>query len=290
MSWAGLSGAAVEISPSRVESERFGLSIARLVVGSAVLDGEAARPDRASTAIAEAGARVTDALRRSDADIVIARWPAQHTLFGAAAAASGRAVLPADVLMYWEVAAERLAGGPPLAGAPLGPGSQREAVRAEPATEASAEVRAVLASVVGDSFAGYGNHYTANPLLDRESALAGYLDWADRTLTTDPRDVVLLWEDDEPIGAATLSQDGTESEILLAGIVTEHQGRRLYGTLLEGIGREAARRGCTRVVISTQAHNTRVQRAWVRAGFAPFAAVTTIHAVRPELLGSARLR
>ena len=40
------------------------------------------------------------------------------------------------------------------------------------------------------------------------------------------------------------------------------------------------RRGLPRVIISTQVSNVRVQRAWVRAGMKPFAAVTTLHVAR----------
>ncbi len=73
-------------------------------------------------------------------------------------------------------------------------------------------------------------------------------------------------------------------EILLAGLVPEARRRGWYGLLLAEVGRVASGAGSARVVISTQGANVSVQRAWVRAGFAPFASVTTAHAVRRGLL------
>lgn len=265
MSWAGLGGDAVRLMPSEVESDRFGLSVARVVVGAdAVADPELAGAVRA---------RLTEVVRAADEDLLIIRWPAAEVLLGAAVAASGREIIPADVLTYWEVPARQL----------VAPGEAGE-LSARPLAAADSAARAALRQVVADSFAGYGNHYTANPLLDPELALAGYLDWAERSLIANPADVVLLTAGEQPVGIATLQHDGDDLEILLAGIIGAAQGRGLYGHLLAGVGAEAVRRGCSRVIISTQVHNVRVQRAWVRAGFKPYAAVTTVHAMRPGLL------
>jgi RimJ/RimL family protein N-acetyltransferase len=77
------------------------------------------------------------------------------------------------------------------------------------------------------------------------------------------------------------------TEILLAGLVPAAQGRRLYGDLLLAVERAAGEAGRERLVISTQVQNVRVQRAWARFGMRPFAAVETVHLVRPELLRAA---
>jgi hypothetical protein len=206
-------------------------------------------------------------------ELLIVRWPTRMVTLGAAAAASQRAIIPADVLMYWEVPASQLQPDPVA----LTERSLRTAVPtgADPAT------RRALKHVVRDSFRDYGNHYTANPRLDRELALAGYVDWATRSLAEDPEDVVLLMHGDEPVGVATLTVGGggDDLEILLAGLTGVTQGQGWYHHLLAGVGDQARARGCTRVIISTQAHNLRVQRAWARAGFRPFGAVTTVHAM-----------
>lgn len=73
-------------------------------------------------------------------------------------------------------------------------------------------------------------------------------------------------------------------EILLAGVVPHAQGRGMYPHLLAAMEDWALDEGAEAVVISTQGHNTRVQRAWSRYGFEPVHSLVTAHLVRPELL------
>ena len=263
MSWDALQGDAVTCHDSALESERFGLSVGRVVVGQ--------QADEASAA-----ARLTALLDDAEEphELLVVRWPTHMVTLGAAAAASRRAIIPADVLMYWETPAGALRPDPTA----LAEHGLRTAV---PAT-ADDDSRAALERVVRDSFRDYGNHYTANPRLDRDLALAGYLDWATRSLAEDPQDVVLLLHDDRAVGVATLAvgAGGRDLEILLAGLTGDTQGQGWYHHLLGGIGEQARARGCERIIISTQAHNLRVQRAWARAGLRPFGAVTTVHAMR----------
>lgn len=259
MSWSGLGGDGVRRWVSSVEGDRFGLSVARVVVGTDAIDDENLRSEF-GTALAE-----------STEDLVISRWPAQLSGLGAVAANSGRALIPADMLMYWEVPAAALA-------ASAGPIPDGYAV-ARP-TQAADDVEAAISQVVTDSFRGYGNHYTANPALDPELALAGYLEWAVGAFRADPGHVVILEEAGSPIGVATLTESDDDLEIELAGLTGAAQGKGLYGYLLAAVGELAVERGKGRVIISTQAHNIRVQRAWVRAGMKPFAAATTVHLVK----------
>lgn len=277
MSWDGLQGPGVTYADSPVESERFGRTMARLTVGwGAAADG-----------VVE---QVSDRLGSADADVVVVRYPASSLGLAAAVARSGRVVLPAGSLTYWSApSAQVLAPGPVdgLAVVPLAdlPGGEEERAR-------------VVDAVVADSFGGYGNHYSANPLLDPGAALAGYQEWARRSALADPGDALLLVLGGDVLGLATLV-DGERStgaggpgeqpshghvEVLLAGLRAAAQGQGRYGTLLGGVAREALARGRIEVVISTQAHNVRVQRAWARLGLRPFAAVETVHAVRPGLI------
>jgi hypothetical protein len=264
MSWDALQGDAVTSHDSPLESERFGLSVGRVVVGQ--------QADEAAAA-AQLTALLDDAAQERH-ELLIVRWPTHLVTLGAAAAGSRRAIIPADVLMYWETPASALR--PDLAA--LAEHGLRTAVPVE-ADDAS---RVALERVVRDSFRDYGNHYTANPRLDRDLALAGYLDWATRSLAEDPQDVVLLLHDGRAVGVATLAvgAGGRDLEILLAGLTGDTQGQGWYHHLLGGIGEQARARGCERIIISTQAHNLRVQRAWARAGLRPFGAVTTVHAMR----------
>ncbi|MGJ3510083.1 GNAT family N-acetyltransferase [Enemella sp. A6] len=254
MSWAGLSGSGVTLSDSPYETNRFGRTFARIVVGHDADESVAGE--------------LTSLIDGCEAEIIVVRYPAGLARLGAVLAKSGRGVLPADTLVYWEV-----------------PAADAEAAGADGLTTSvddtpSAETSAVLRRVVEASFAGYGNHYTANPDLDPELALAGYLEWAARAYATNPRNVVLLRHRDEVVGAATLTSDGDDLEIELAGLVPAAQGQGWYADLLTAVRAEAVKRGLGRVIISTQAANVRVQRAWARAGFKPFAAVNTCHLIR----------
>jgi RimJ/RimL family protein N-acetyltransferase len=251
------------LAASASESARFGRDIARLVV--------------TATAPAELTGLDT-ALDGCPADVVVARWPSAALWLPALLCRPGRDVVAAGAIVYW--------------GVPVGSGRRPAAdtaltVDVVPAGDpAAAEVAPLVDALVADSFAGYGNHYSADPLLARSAAEAGYQEWARRSLTDGGHAVVVLRAGGEALGIATVSEsaDTEHVEILLAGIASAAQGRRLYGHLLAGVEDLAAALGATRVVISTQTHNTRVQRAWARYGMEPFEAYETAHLVRRGLL------
>lgn len=255
MSWDEHSRPGLVVSESPYESARFGMSFARATVGTA------------------AAPQVTDALHDRDEDVVVVRFDAARRDVGAALARTGRVVLPAGTLTYWERPTSL-----GLLEPPTGP------LRVVGASDPGAPTADGLDRVVGDSFAAYGNHYTANPLLDPTLALAGYQEWARRSLDAPDHEVGFLLYDKDLIGAATVEVAPDHVEILLAGLVSSAQGRGAYRALLAWCVASAKHRGASRVIISTQADNVRVQRAWARAGFVPFAAVETVHLVRDNLL------
>jgi GNAT superfamily N-acetyltransferase len=269
VAWDDLTGAGVHLSSSPIETTRFGVSIGRLSVGWDLPTG--------GTAHEAAASALADALDRSPDDVVVVRYPAHLVRLGAVVAGSGRDIIPAGALTYWGAEAK---------GIPRTTDDNLDVVPAASLSGSAADVGRVLDDVIADSFAGYGNHYLANPLLDRNAGLAGYQDWARRSLRGD-RDALVLLAAGVPIGMATLvgSGDGrSHLEVLLAGMVTAAQGRGQYSVLLAACAAEAHRRGLSRLIISTQVHNVRVQRAWVRLGLSPFAAIETVHAVRRNLL------
>lgn len=258
MAWTGLTGDDIRYSFSEPESRRFSRNIGRLVVGYD------ARPG------VELERRLRDAVAEADDDILVVRYPTEHGRLGAAIAESGRKIYPADVLMYWEVDAAKLAEMP---------SDVAEGLTVAPA-EDDDDSREALWAVIADSFQGYSNHYASNPELDQELALAGYIEWARGALDRGPQNVILLRHRGAPVGASTLTQSDDYVEMELAGLVSNAQGQGWYHVLLAGVGQETERRGLSRVIISTQASNIRVQRAWVRAGWKPYAAVTTVHAMK----------
>lgn len=258
MAWDSLTGDGVRHWASEAESRRFGISIGRVVVGYDAEPGEALER------------RLVEVLDEAPEELLIVRYPSAASRLGAAAGRSAKQVIPADVLTYWEVPADELARVP---------GDADPALAVAPG-EVTDAARAALETVLVDSFRGYGNHYTANPALDPDLALAGYLEWAMGAFEKDPHNAILLTHDGVPVGASTLTEGDGHLEIELAGMTGASQGQGWYRVLLAGIGEEAIRRGLPRVIISTQVSNVRVQRAWVRAGMKPFAAVTTLHVAR----------
>jgi ribosomal protein S18 acetylase RimI-like enzyme len=255
VSWAQLSSAGLTYAPSRADSDRFGVTVARASLG------------QSTTFTKQLAADVDDALRSED-EVVIVRFPASLTEIPAVVAASGRAVLAADTLVYWSAEPQALVDAAP-AGPPEGFSIGRGAV--DPAR---------LTQAVVATFEDYPNHYAVNPAFPADQALAGYVEWALRSATADPDGLIVLEEAARLVGFATWSTEEGVAEIELAGLVPSARGRGLYAHLLAEVGRSSAARGCRLLVISTQAGNARVQRAWIRAGLSPLAAFTTLHAVR----------
>jgi ribosomal protein S18 acetylase RimI-like enzyme len=207
----------------------------------------------------------------SAAGVVVVRYPADRLgWFAALSTVPGRTALAADVLMYWRLRTG--SGHRPAAPWPV---------------DTTAAPKAVDA-LVAECFAGYPNHYGANPLLGSGSVLAAYQDWARRSLRAG--NAILLRRDGSLIGLATVDEHHEYLELLLAGIAPAARGEGWFGHLLAAVEERADRRGAAETVISTQAHNTRAQRAWLRYGFHPAHAVVTAHLVRAELLNHRLLR
>lgn len=248
---------AVQTRESPLESARFGYSVERLAVS------------------AESGSSlsaVREAVVRSAADVIVLRYPAEYIGWYARLTTPGRTAIFADSLVYWRL----------RAGAGRAPEASPELCSTELTGTAAIE------ALVSDIFLSYGNHYLANPLFDAADVLAGYQEWALRS-AAEGGCLALL--DRRAAGAAsrvlalaTLEEDEARTEILLAGVVSEQQGRGLYAHLLKAVEDRTLARGAGEVVISTQGHNTRVQRAWARYGFEPVRTMLTVHLVRSALL------
>ncbi|MEU4409218.1 GNAT family N-acetyltransferase [Streptosporangium sp. NPDC023963] len=258
MAWRDVIEArAVRAVESPLESARFGCSVERLTVSA----GSGA-PFSA----------VREALLGSVADVVVLRYPAEHVGWFAKLTALGRTAVFADSLVYWRLRAGQGRGSAPSS----------DLRTSEPVGPAAVE------ALVSDIFGAYGNHYLANPLFDAAKALAGYREWALRSsaegecLALEERGAGA--EGPRLLGLATLEEDGPRTEILLAGVTPGSQGRGLYAHLLRAVEDRALARGAAEVVISTQGHNTRVQRAWARYGFEPVQTFLTVHLVRSRLL------
>lgn len=256
MSWSDLIGdAGPALRASASEAARFGMSVDRLLVTDGVtIDDDEIRALAAG----------------SEADLVVLRYPARRVGLFAALLDGERDVIFADELVYWRLRTGAGRVPEPVAGlrtVPLGGG---------------AEDRSLLAGLVGEIFHGYGNHYLADPALDPAAALRGYQEWAESSALANG--ALALQLNGVPVGLATTSGAGDVLEIELAGILAAHQGHGFYAHLLAGVEALARAGAARQLVISTQAHNTRVQRAWCRYGFEPAITFTTVHLLRHGLL------
>jgi len=273
MSWDQLLAPGLTVRDSPAETERFGCSIQRVTIGPG--------PVEPAALLAQ--------IEHLPADVLVVRYDAARLELPGTLARSRRAVVPAGTLTYWEKPVSDTAPGAPPPAPPATPSGLAVVPANAMGVQAPgglAAVTAVVREIVLTSFDDYRNHYSANPLLDPAAALAGYQEWAVRSLMDDPGNVLVMTEHDKPVGMATLEPgpDGHDLEILLAGLVPAAQGRRLYASLLQACEVVAAARGASRLVISTQVHNVRVQRAWAREGLRPFAAVETVHLIDRDLL------
>jgi GNAT superfamily N-acetyltransferase len=134
--------------------------------------------------------------------------------------------------------------------------------------------------VAAAAFKGYYGHYHADPRLDRRKCDEGYVAWAVRSCTSkEAASELLVAEiDNKLVGFLTLRLNNpTEMEGLLFGIAPEAQrigvGRALMLSGLELCKKQRAKR----MIISTQVTNVAVQKVWCRVGFEPAHSYYTFH-------------
>ncbi len=142
----------------------------------------------------------------------------------------------------------------------------------------------LLASMVTDTFAGYRNHYSANPLLDRGAALEGYVEWAQLTAADDG--FLGVRDDDQWVGFAVIDWSIELPDVRLAGVASAHQGRGKYRDVVAAMMQATVNRSRTGIEISTQVGNVAPQRTWSTLGWRPCRALETTHLVRASLLAA----
>lgn len=246
------------VRTSDVESRASGLAIGRLEVW----------PPRSAR-----GQDVVRLIQDSGLDVVIVRVGAEDVELAAALNTETLISWQADTLLYFKVASKPLAAGSPPDGL----------VQLSLADGPDADV------LVERIFADYSNHYSANPALRKINVVTAYQDWT-RTALGSTRNAVFKTLSDKgaPAGlCVTDVEDESCDEVLLAGIVPEERGRGAYQDMIRMIGVRAQAASKESVVISTQAANIGVMRAWCRLGFLPTIALNTIHVVRREIYRAA---
>lgn len=260
--FAGIGG--LVDSPS--ESAAFGFSVARLSIGGAWAT-ETAEPD----AVAE---QVSRAVLAAPHHTVIVRYPTELVVLAAWDWPAGIRAQHAGTLVYWEDAS--------LADPPLPTNLAVEI--AQTGEQPTSDFVADSLSVIADSFDGYVNHYSYNREIRSNIVRDGYVEWARRTIGDETGAAILLRSGSEAVAAATLrlhsDERATVAEVELASVSRARQGSGHYRELWQSIRSVTRRSGADRLVISTQASNIRVQRAWARVGLVPLASFDTLHVSR----------
>lgn len=207
-------------------------------------------------------------LNQSAADLLIVRYPTDCVLLTRALASRADVdMLSAGTLVYWEDRG-------PWAGSATPSASE---------LSSAFDVEEAL-SVIVDSFRDYRNHYSYNPQLPEKITASGYLEWARTRLGSgDGRGITLRDDSGRAIGVATVRSFDTNGhvvEVELAGISSSAQSAGNYPRLWALVRAAADRIGAASILISTQAANSPVQRAWVRLGLLPIGAYDTVHLSR----------
>lgn len=240
---------------SDAESSRFGLEVARMTID-----------DRRDGVEAE----VLGALERSEADVVVLRYPSHWVdLFGRLMASKSHVPLFADCLMYWECSLPSEGATPPA-------GVDRAW---SPVDE--------IEGLVRDVFDGYGNHYAANPLFDRAAALDGYVEWAMGLVGSGGARCLTVRDDDGvAVGFSLIDFAVATPEVRLAGIRPSHRGVGWYRSLMLESMRSVTEAGFGAISISTQSHNVAVMSTWAKLGWVPVGSMLTVHLVRHGLFAA----
>lgn len=253
-SFRRIDNAPLVIERSDVESNRFGLSVARLNVplSSSVPDDEIVR-----------------ACRGTEHDVVVVRYPTDRArVAGLFAQCDDIISFHADTLVYFSLKV----GSRPTLTLPPAEYQIRRAVLGD---------RDDLSALVGASYTNYTSHYSANPIFKEQDIRDGYIEWATSCLGQAEFETLLALTNSHALsGFIAMRVDPDVAEIVLNGVHPTCQGQGVYTCLLNRALIVAQLRGVDEVAISTQVSNFRVIRLWIRVGFTLECALNTIHVMR----------
>ena len=245
----------LHIVDSRIETDRFGLTVARLNIS---IEEDASDQ------------QVIEICQNSNSQLLILRYPTTRVkLAQKLSEIKERVVYQADTLVYFAKDIDSL---------------DEKVARSQDwlFREARSSDSAELSQLSKVIFEEYPNHYRANDSLSSDAIRDGFAQWAQVGLE-DLKKLTVFVEnvDAKVIGFALISFDGDTAEIELNGIHPQAQGRGAYGSLLSWLSTHLATRGVKKLCISTQIQNERVIRAWIRAGFNLEFSLNTVHLMKP---------
>jgi GNAT superfamily N-acetyltransferase len=136
-----------------------------------------------------------------------------------------------------------------------------------------------ISALIRSTFDDYANHYHANPILEQESILAGYEEWALGHLS-DPNKVIWVTMAEERIIGLSCSAydkaDGT-CDYVLGAVHPDFSKAGIYTDLIRYNQQYFRANGFRTLRVSTQVSNLTVQHVWAREGFKLTRALDTYH-------------
>lgn len=238
---------------SQVESNRFGIDVARLNV-----------PIESPSSDIE----IAQICNESSAGLLILRYPSTRiSLAQTLAELSNKHAFQADTLVYFSKN--------------LGPKTEySQTIDKWKFSVASADDESSFEALSQIIFQDYPNHYRSNRHIEPRLILDGYVEWALSGLEDLAKlTVIIATPDSNMIGFALVSFDEDGAEIELNGVHPDFQSRGVYSALLQMIMGRLADQKIEKLSISTQIQNTRVIRAWIRAGFSLDFSLNTFHLI-----------
>ena len=243
----------LNLRQSKIESDRFGISVARL---SIPLDSEASDFDLARLCAS------------SDSKLLIVRYSTLRIkLSELLSSIKGRSAVHADTLVYFSRDISNLGIE----------NSQNSAWNFEIAT-LSDEVS--LEKLAREGFRDYPSHYSSNSLLSAAQIHEGYVEWAlSGVRNEDNLTVLVKLKTGETVGFALAVVAGNQSEFVLSCVSPRFEGQGIYSAIVFWLVENLPKFGGERIYVSTQIQNTRVIRAWIKAGFNLDFSLNTYHLI-----------
>ena len=233
-------------SHSDVESNRFGLNVYRGQVNE--IDHE----------------EILDAVIKNNIDVLIFRIPYEKQESLCNLEKTGLTYLIADTLVSYYFDLKKY--DPPEA--------QNKDLEYILCTSEDYEI---LDKLISDSFRGYKNHYSSNPLLSVDLSEA-YKEWAHNYVTDrDGKCTWLVKQNNQFIAFISCAFHDDECEIVLGGTPVSNAGHGVATDNISFAQRYFKNAGYSSIKIMTQVNNYSVQRAWSKAGFIMKQAYLTVH-------------
>jgi ribosomal protein S18 acetylase RimI-like enzyme len=246
----------LNLRQSKIESDRFGINVARMSISINCPDSDL---------------EIARVCKESSADLLILRFPSSRTrLARELAEISDKIAFQADTLVYFSKNLKSIVERRNIS-------ENLKLVTAN----GNDESRVIdLARVV---FCDYPNHYQSNRALESKLILDGYIEWASKGLN-DPEKLTVIIEDQNSnaIAFALVGFGEEGAEIELNGVHPDFQNQGIYSALLELLIAQLASQKVEKLSISTQIQNTRVIRAWIKAGFSLDFSLNTYHLIARE--------